>query len=124
MSISLTRRVVGFALCLAVVGCSFEGPGVTRANFERIKTDGSMTREDVDKLFGVKGHDYQGDAGQQIAVGFEAIGNKLQGIGKGPGGAPAPGSRTTYVRWGDDNRNVVVTIRNGKVVDKQQRGIH
>ena len=75
------------------------------------------------KIFGVPGHPYQGDAGQQIAVGFEAISNKLQATAKGPGGKAAPTSRTTYVRWGDDNRNVVVTIRDGKVVDKQQKGV-
>ncbi len=119
----VTAAVAGLALAL-IAGCSFEGPGITRANFERIKEDGSMTKEDVDKIFGVPGHPYQGDVGQQLAGGFEAISNKLQATAKGPGGKAAPTSRTTYFRWGDDNRNVVVTIRDGKVVAKQQKGIH
>jgi hypothetical protein len=113
---------IGVGLCLALFGCEFAGPGLTRANFERIKVDGSMTRADVDKLLGIKGTDYAGDPGQQIAVGFEAIGNRLQDAARGPGGARA--ERTTYIRWGDDNRNVVCTFRGGKVVGKQQRGIH
>jgi hypothetical protein len=116
--------VVGLALLLVASGCEFGGPGITRANFERIKTDGSMTRADVDKLFGVQGEDYRGDVGQKLAGGFEQVANKLEGLMKGPGGATAPRSLTAYVRWGDDNRNVVCAFRNGKVVDKQQKGIH
>jgi hypothetical protein len=121
MSTFASKRVVaavGLGLCLAAVGCD-SGPGLTRANYNRIETDGSMTQKDVEKLMGKPGHLYRGTIGKQIASGFDKVGQIFGD--KVP--APTGGRRETEIRWGDDNKHVICTIVNGKVVDKRQRGL-
>jgi hypothetical protein len=142
----LVAATVGLALCLAVVGCGTT-PGLTKANFDRIKTDGTMTKEDVDKLMGSQGTDLTGEAAKQ----FDAM---LGQMAKGPGdmlkGMPDGGKAmqdagkafgemanmagkkmedvlsalgSKFIRWGDDSKFVVCRIMNGKVIGKHDKGL-
>ena len=120
MVAALTKALLAFALCLAVVGCE-SGPGLSRANYNRIETDGSMTQQDVDKLMGSQGHPYRGTTGEQIASGFDQVGKVFGQTPKAIG--VVRGGKGQEVRWGDDHKHVICTIVNGKVVDKRQRGL-
>jgi hypothetical protein len=119
MSMSI-KALLGLGLCLAAAGCD-SGPGLSRANYNRIEIDGSMTQKDVDKLMGSQGHIYRGTTGQQIAIGFKRVGELVEGGQKAP--APPSASKGTEIRWGDDHKHVICTIVKGKVVDKRQRGL-
>jgi hypothetical protein len=112
--------VIGLGLCLTVAGCE-SGPGLTRANYNRIETDGSMTKEDVDKLLGSQGHPYRGTTGEQIASGFERVGKAFGQTPKVIG--MVRGGKGQEFRWGDDYKYVICTVENGKVVEKRQRGM-
>ncbi len=145
----LVGGAVGLALCLAVVGCG-SSPGLTKGNYDRIKIDGTMTKEDVDKLMGSQGSELTAEAAKQL-------GGMMAKMAKGPGemfkGAPdaskaqdagkafgelgdmagkmgdmfgkmAQGFMGAKVyRWGDDNKYVACTLMNGKVISKQEKGL-
>jgi hypothetical protein len=120
MITSIAKGVLGLGLCLAAVGCE-SGPGLSRANYNRIETDGSMTQQDVDKLLGSQGHPYRGTTGQQVASGFDQVGKAFGQTPKMIG--VVRGGKGQEVRWGDDHKHVICTIVNGKVVEKRQRGL-
>jgi hypothetical protein len=141
----LVAGAVGLALCLAVVGCG-SSPGLTKANFDRIKTDGSMSKEDVDKLMGSQGTELTGELAKQFAgmvgqagkgagelfgkmpdggkVG-EDMGKMLGEAGKmfGKMGDMLGAAMPKALRWGDDNKYVVCMIMNGKIVSKAEKGL-
>jgi hypothetical protein len=114
------KGLLGVALCLAAVGCE-SGPGLTRANYNRIERDGSMTQKDVDKLLGSQGHPYRGTTGEQIGSGVDRVGKVFGQAPKQIG--VVQGGKGQEIRWGDDHKHVICTIVNGKVVDKRQRGL-
>jgi hypothetical protein len=137
--------VVALALCLGVIGCG-GGAGLTRANFDRIKIDGSMTQEDVDKLLGSKGTDLTGALAKQFTAAFEKAGKDVPDLGKGlpdlgkgfpdlgkglpdlGKGLPDLGKMfgafmPKAVRWGDDSKYIVCVIMGGKVAGKDQKGL-
>jgi hypothetical protein len=125
--VTSSRAAAGaaFALCV-VLGCGERGgerggerPGLTYANYERIKDDGSMTEEDVNQLMGSKGEDAAG-LGKHVAGVFAEIDRKMRENLK-KGGAKTPVVRT--LRWGTDNRHVICTITDGKVTAVRQQGL-
>src|SRR5262245_12751887 len=84
MGATAVRRMgvctLGLALCLAI-GCG--GPGITKANFEKIKMNES-TKADVDKLMGVEGTELKADEAKKIIESSPQF--KMMGGGGFPGG--------------------------------------
>ena len=104
------------AIVLAAAGCADSDNKLTYANFERIKTNGSMSKGDVDKLLGVKGE-------RLLHLGKETA-KALDAVGKAFGQKPAAGANRLEYRWGTENRHVDCVLENGRVVDATQRGLN
>jgi hypothetical protein len=118
-----------FAACLALTGCG-GGPGLTMANYDKIKTDGSMTKEDVDKLLGQNGVDLPAEAAKQWTQGVQQVQKgigiempPMPGLDVGKAFDGLLGMMPKAVRWGDDNKFVVCVIMNAKVIGKDQKGL-
>jgi hypothetical protein len=122
------------ALCLVMSGCGGSG-GLTKATFDSIKTDSSMTVADVDKLVGSKGQDLAGDAAKAFTKGFGEAGKKAADAAGDKGAGDAFKGMTDLmgnvmdammpkaVRYGDDNKYIVIIVVGGKVVGKDQKGL-
>jgi hypothetical protein len=89
-----------FVFCVALVGCG--GGAVTKDNEAKIKEGDKL--EDVEKVMGGKGTDLSEE--QMKKIGIEAKGEGVK-----------------VVRWGDDNKYIVVTIMGGKVFAKVSKGL-
>jgi len=105
------------ALCLTLSGCG--GGPVTKANFDKINA--GMSSADVEKIMGSKGTEMTGEAAKAFS--------QLQG-GMPGGGAGAPDLGNIMgalgmkiVRWGDDNRYIVVFYMQDKVAGKDSKGL-
>jgi hypothetical protein len=122
--VTLVALAVGLAF-----GCADNGrPGLTYANYERIKRDGSMTEEDVNNLLDSKGILETEFLGNQVAGVLGKLGPGLAGeqLAKAVKTTGETASRVTgerVVRWGTKNRYVICTIQNGKVKDAKQQGL-
>ncbi len=112
---SVGAAALAVAVGVAAAGCAGADTKLTYANFERIATDGSMTKADVDKLLGVEG-------GRLFHMGKETA-KALDAVGKAFGQKARADANRLVFRWGTENRHVDCAIVNGKVVDASQRGL-
>jgi hypothetical protein len=90
-------------------------PQLTHANAQRIKTDGSMGKEDVDAILGIQGVE-RTTPGEQAAVVFDKLGQAF--------GEKTARPRRQQFRWGDDNKHVDCVLVNGRVVEKRVVGLN
>jgi hypothetical protein len=99
-SLRLAFPLVAFVVCLVIVGCG--GGNVTKANYDKIKEGDSLA--DVEKVMGGKGTELTEETAKKMGV-------------------QAAGAGLKIVRWGDDNKFVLVTVMNDKVMFKTNKGL-
>jgi hypothetical protein len=119
-------------LCLVMSGCS--GGGLTKATFDSIKN--GMTQAEVEKVIGSKGQDLAGDAAKALTKGMGDMGKTVGDAAGGDAGKAlgdagklmgglmdAMTGIQKVVRWGDDNKYIVVVFMGDKVVGKDSKGL-
>jgi hypothetical protein len=131
----LSVPLAALVVCLAS-GC---GGGLSKANFESVKDDGSQSLADVEKALGAKPTEVTGDEAKAVvkgvaklagdatkkaaeAVGVDDPGKKLIGAGLDALAAAADLAPKVY-RFGDESKNIVVVVVDGKVVGKASKGL-
>jgi hypothetical protein len=127
----LNTALVGLAVCSCLSGCggsggSDKGP-VTKANFEKIKIDGSQSLATVESIMGSKGTELPKEAWKKHGIDPTALpfrksklvkadDNKLTAV------ADDNGTEAKVYRWGDDNKYIYVAVLEDKVVFKSMKG--
>jgi hypothetical protein len=91
---------LGLAFCVFVAGCG--GGNVTKANYDKIKTDDKL--EDVEKVMGGKGTELTEEQLKKMSL-------------------PAAPAGVKIYRWGDDNKYILVTVADNKVKTKTEKGL-
>jgi len=99
------RLALVLALCLLVPACKSK---VTKANFDKIQN--GMTLEEVETLLGKGTKESGGDAA-----------NVAGQFGVALPSAPVVGAADRYT-WESGNSSITVSVREGKVVNKQSSG--
>jgi hypothetical protein len=92
---------LALVFCVALTGCG-DG-GINKANYDKIKENES-TAADVEKIMGSKGTDLNDEAMKKAGI-------------------TATGEGIKVVRWGDDNKFIVVVYMKDKVFTKHQKGL-
>jgi hypothetical protein len=104
------------ALTLLVAGC---GKGISKGNYEKIKP--GMSLQDVEKLLG---------KGEEVAAidvaklpGMDAFKAPDPNAPTMPGVPPIDFSKSKFVKWGDDQKFIVVMCQGDQVLMKQSKGL-
>src|SRR3569832_1831425 len=90
----LNMALIGLAVCSCLPGCSGGGDNgpVTKANFEKIKIDGTQDLAAVESIMGGKGTDLPEGAWNEHGINPKALPGRGGGRGGGGGGRGAAGA--------------------------------
>jgi hypothetical protein len=115
----LARLVGVLLLGLAATGC---GGGLSKGNYEKIKQ--GMALKEVEDLLGGKGTEVA-PAELLKLPGMEDLkqSDKDEKPPPTPGVPPMNLSAYTWIKWGDDQKFVVVAFQDGKEITKRQHGL-
>ena len=133
----LQARLVGMSFmflvgCLSLSGCRGGGGGggggpITKANFDKIVVDGSVSLAAVEAIMGGKGTELPKEAWKKHDINPNALPFRKAKLVKGDDNkftvvAEDNGSEAQVFRWGDDNKYIYVAVLEDKVVLKGMKG--
>lgn len=125
----LNMAFIGLAGCLCLSGCGGGGDKapVTKANFEKIKADGSENLATVETIMGGKGTDLPKEAWKKHGIDPDTTPFRKSKLVKGDDNkvtvvADDNGTQAKVFRWGDEARYITVAVQEDKVVWKRMHG--
>jgi hypothetical protein len=124
----LNMAFIYLAICSCLSGCGGggdKGP-VTKANFDKIKADGSENLAAVETIMSSKGTELPKEAWKKYGIDSGSIPFRKAKLlkeddNKHTAIADDNGSEAKVFRWGDDNKYIYVAVLEDKVVLKSMK---